>query len=94
MGDVHALQGDGVVDQTAIETAAEELQIRYDLHKGVALRAPLVETPTDWIGLGFAENLDDALVACLRSSSPGSTPPRASPRARPTPCAPWRPASG
>jgi acetamidase/formamidase len=65
-GDVHALQGDGVVDQTAIETAAEELQIRYDLHKGVALTNPLAETPTHWIGIGFAENLDDALVACLR----------------------------
>jgi acetamidase/formamidase len=65
-GDVHALQGDGVVDQTAIETAAEDLQIRYDLHKGVALRGPLAETPTDWIGLGFANNLDDALVSCLR----------------------------
>jgi acetamidase/formamidase len=40
IGDVHALQGDGVVDQTAIETAAENLEIRYDLHSGVALRAP------------------------------------------------------
>jgi acetamidase/formamidase len=29
VGDVHALQGDGVVDQTAIETAAENLEIRY-----------------------------------------------------------------
>jgi acetamidase/formamidase len=66
VGDVHALQGDGVVDQTAIETAAEDLQIRYVLHKGVALAGPLAETPTDWIGLGFADNLDDALVACLR----------------------------
>ena len=28
--------------------------------------APLGETATDWIGLGFAEDLDDALVACLR----------------------------
>jgi acetamidase/formamidase len=65
-GDVHALEGDGVVDQTAIETAAEELQIRYDLHKGVALTNPLAETPTHWIGLGFAASLDDALVACLR----------------------------
>ena len=35
VGDVHALQGGGVVDQTAIETAAEDLQIRYDLHKHV-----------------------------------------------------------
>ncbi len=43
-GDVHALQGDGVVDQTAIETAAEDLEIRYDLHKDVPLAGPLVET--------------------------------------------------
>jgi acetamidase/formamidase len=66
VGDVHALQGDGVVDQTAIETAAEDLQIRYDLHKGVALSAPLAETPSHWIGIGFGDSLDDALVACLR----------------------------
>jgi acetamidase/formamidase len=66
VGDVHALQGDGVVDQTAIETAAEDLQIRYDLHKHVGLGAPLAETPTHWIGIGFGESLDDALVACLR----------------------------
>src|SRR5271163_1116381 len=66
MGDVHALQGDGVVDQTAIETAAEDLKIRYDLHKSVQLHGPLAETPAAWIGLGFADDLDDALVACLR----------------------------
>jgi acetamidase/formamidase len=66
VGDVHALQGDGVVDQTAIETAAEDLQIRYDLHKQVDLKAPLAETATHWIGIGFGESLDDALVACLR----------------------------
>jgi acetamidase/formamidase len=66
VGDVHALQGDGVVDQTAIETAAEDLQIRYHLHKHVGLGAPLAETPTHWIGIGFSESLDDALVACLR----------------------------
>jgi acetamidase/formamidase len=65
-GDVHALEGDGVVDQTAIETAAEDLQIRFFLHKKVALASPLAETSTHWIGLGFADNLDDALVACLR----------------------------
>jgi acetamidase/formamidase len=65
-GDVHALEGDGVVDQTAIETAAEDLQIQFDLHKNVGLTSPIAETPTHWIGLGFADNLDDALVACLR----------------------------
>jgi acetamidase/formamidase len=66
VGDVHALQGDGVVDQTAIETAADDLQICYHLRKGVELSAPLAETPTHWIGLGFGDSLDDALVACLR----------------------------
>jgi acetamidase/formamidase len=64
--DVHALQGDGVVDQTAIETAADDLKIRYDLHHQPGLTSPLAETPTHWIGLGFGESLDDALVACLR----------------------------
>ena len=59
---MHALQGDGVVDQTAIETTAEDLEIRYDLHKQVALRDPLGETDTAWILIGFAANLDDALV--------------------------------
>jgi acetamidase/formamidase len=66
MGDVHALQGDGVVDQTAIETAAEDLHIRYTLHKGIALEGPLGETRTEWIGIGFGESLDDALVECLK----------------------------
>ena len=65
-GDVHALQGDGVVDQTAIETAAEDLTIRYDLHKDVPLAGPLAETDDTWIIIGFAASLDDALVGCLR----------------------------
>jgi acetamidase/formamidase len=68
-GDVHALQGDGVVDQTAIETAAENLEIRYDLHKQVPLRGPLGETDSTWIVIGFGENLDDALVSCLRETN-------------------------
>jgi acetamidase/formamidase len=67
-GDVHALQGDGVVDQTAIETAAEDLDIRYDLHKDVPLAGPLVETDSSWILIGFAQDLDDALVSCLRGA--------------------------
>jgi acetamidase/formamidase len=83
IGDVHALQGDGVVDQTAIETAAEDLEIRYDLHKQVTLTAPLGETDETWIVIGFAASLDDALVTCLRqviswlSAAAGITGPEA-----------------
>jgi acetamidase/formamidase len=65
-GDSNAAQGDGVVDQTAIETALEELRVQYVLHKQVTLQGPMVETPTHWIGLGFADSLDDALTTCLR----------------------------
>jgi hypothetical protein len=54
VGDVNAVQGDGVVDQTSIETAAEELEIRYTLHKAVPLRAPLIETETSWIGRAWS----------------------------------------
>jgi acetamidase/formamidase len=74
-GDVHALQGDGVVDQTAIETAAEDLEIRYDLHKSVALRGPLGETDTAWIVIGFGANLDDALVDANQTGSAYSSIP-------------------
>ncbi|KJK22732.1 acetamidase [Burkholderiaceae bacterium 16] len=65
-GDSHAVQGDGVVNQTAIETAMEDLQIQYFLHKRIPLVQPMAETPTHWITLGFGKNLDDALTACVR----------------------------
>ncbi len=61
-----AAQGDGVVDQTGIETAMEDMRIQFVLHKKVPLDGPMVETPTHWIGFGFADSLDHALVACLR----------------------------
>jgi acetamidase/formamidase len=61
-----AAQGDGVVDQTGIETAMEDMRIQFVLHKQVPLDGPMVETPTHWIGFGFSDSLDTALVACLR----------------------------
>lgn len=63
----HAVQGDGMVNQTALETAMEDLRIQYVLHKGKAMKLPLAETKTHWIGVGFGESLDDALVQCLRN---------------------------
>ncbi len=65
-GDSHAAQGDGVVNQTAIETAMEDMRIQYFLHKRRALALPMAETPGHWIVLGFGKNLDEALTACLR----------------------------
>ncbi|MBR1222169.1 acetamidase/formamidase family protein [Bradyrhizobium sp. U87765 SZCCT0131] len=65
-GDSHAAQGDGVVNQTAIETAMEDLRIQYVLHKKVPVRTPVAETPTHWITLGYGSTVDDALAASLR----------------------------
>src|SRR5271170_5281020 len=67
-GDANAIQSDGVVDQTSIETAMEELRVRYDLHKQVALAGPTVETPTHWIVMAFADSLDSALPGCVRTA--------------------------
>jgi acetamidase/formamidase len=67
LGDIHALQGDGLVDQTALKSTAERLRMRYDLHKGIALTRPLAETDTHWIGIGLADTLETALTDCLRS---------------------------
>ncbi len=58
--------GEGNVDQTSIETAFEEMHIQYVLHKRAALNVPMAETPDYWIGFGFSDSLDNALVACLR----------------------------
>ncbi|OWW20388.1 acetamidase/formamidase family protein [Noviherbaspirillum denitrificans] len=66
-GNSHAVQGDGMVNQTALETAMEDLRIQYVLHKNLKLALPMAETPTHWIGLGFGATLDDALVQCLRN---------------------------
>jgi acetamidase/formamidase len=64
--DSHAVQGDGEVTITAIETAMEEAQIQYVLHKNVPLQWPMVETPTHWIGVAADADLDEAMTICLR----------------------------
>jgi len=66
IGDIHAAEGDGVVDQTGIESAAQLLELRLTRHVQVPLDGPLLDTDQAWILIGFADNLDDALVACLR----------------------------
>jgi acetamidase/formamidase len=59
MGDGHALQGDGEVTGTALETSLRgsfEVRVR----KGQRLRWPRAETPTHYISMGLHEDLDEA----------------------------------
>ncbi len=59
-GDSHALQGDGEVNLTALETAMREIRIRVLLHKRVDWRWPFVETRTHWIAMGMDKDLATA----------------------------------
>ena len=56
------------MDQTGIESAMEELRVRYDLHKGVEIAGPVISTPTHWIVMAFADSLDVALPECVRAA--------------------------
>src|SRR5436305_11996411 len=64
-GDGHALQGDGEVTGTALETSLRgtfELRVR----KGERLRWPRAETPAAYIAMGLHEDLDEAARLATR----------------------------
>ena len=51
IGDGHAAQGDGEVDQTAIETSLRG-RVRITVRKGMTLKWPRAETATHYISMG------------------------------------------
>jgi acetamidase/formamidase len=63
VGDGHAAQGDGEVDQTAIETNLRG-RIQVIVRKDMKLEWPRAETPTHWIAMGT----DTSLVAATRTA--------------------------
>jgi acetamidase/formamidase len=67
-GDSHALQGDGEVNITALETGMKEVRIQVILHPGAGWRWPFAETPTHWIAMGLDPNLNEALRVALRNT--------------------------
>ncbi len=56
VGDGHAAQGDGEVNQTAIETSLTG-RLQLIVHKGMTLEWPRAETPTHYIAMGTDEDL-------------------------------------
>jgi len=64
-GDGHAVQGDGEVCLTALETCLKGT-FELVLHKGMTLAMPRAITPTHYIALGLNEDLDDAAKQALR----------------------------
>jgi len=67
-GDAHAVQGDGEVNVTAIETAMEEAVLEFVVRKDLKLELPMAETPTHWITMGFHEDLNEATKTALRGA--------------------------
>ncbi|MEP9379455.1 acetamidase/formamidase family protein [Aquabacter sp. CN5-332] len=66
VGDGHAAQGDGEVNQTALETSLEG-RFRLSLLKGLPLEWPIAVSPTHLLTLAFHEDLDDAARIAMRS---------------------------
>jgi acetamidase/formamidase len=66
-GDSHALQGDGEVNLTALETAMREVRIRVELHERPGWEWPWAETATHWIAIGTHVDLDEAFMIALRN---------------------------
>ena len=59
MGDVHAAMGDGEVCGTGVEVPAE-VQVRFFKEGELAVKRPMIETPTNWISYAAAKTLDEA----------------------------------
>ena len=65
VGDGHAAQGDGEVDQTAIETSLRG-RLQLTVRKGEPLNWPRAETPTDYISMGADPDLAVATTIAIQ----------------------------
>jgi len=65
IGDGHVAQGDGEVDQTAIETSLRG-RLQLTVRKDMKLTWPRAETATDYISMGFDEDLRKATTIAIQ----------------------------
>jgi acetamidase/formamidase len=65
IGDGHAAQGDGEVDQTAIETSLRG-KLQLTVRKGMHLNFPRAETPTDYIAMATDPDLKVATTTAIQ----------------------------
>ena len=59
IGDGHAVQGDGEVCLSAVETSLKG-EVQVILHKNMHLKRPRAETPTDYMTIGLDPDLNEA----------------------------------
>ena len=67
-GDSHAVQGDGEISLTALETRMQEVLIQVVLHKQKNFQWPVAETATHWIIMGLDKDLNTAMTLAARNA--------------------------
>jgi len=67
-GDSHAVQGDGEICLTALETSMQEVLIQVVLHKQKKFQWPVAETATHWITVGLDKDLNTAMTLAARNA--------------------------
>lgn len=67
-GDSHAVQGDGEINISALETRMKEMRIQVVLHKQKNFAWPIAETPTHWIATGLDKDLNVAMTLAARNA--------------------------
>jgi acetamidase/formamidase len=65
IGDGHAVQGDGEVTGSAVETSLKG-EIQVVLHKGMHINQPRAETPTHYMTMGLHQDLNEAAKIATR----------------------------
>jgi acetamidase/formamidase len=65
IGDGHAVQGDGEVGMSAVETSLKG-EVQIVLHKGMHIGWPRAETPTHYMTIGLHEDLNMAAKIATR----------------------------
>lgn len=67
-GDSHAVQGDGEITITALETRMQEMRIQLVLHKQKNFSWPIAETASHWITMGLDKDLNAAMTMAARNA--------------------------
>jgi acetamidase/formamidase len=67
VGDGHAVQGQGEVDVSAIETGLRG-RFQFIVRKDMKITWPRAETPTHWIVMGLDPNLEEAMKIAVRET--------------------------
>jgi len=67
-GDSHALQGDGEVNLTGLETGMREVRVQVHLHEQPGWEWPFAETESHWIAMGMHRDLNEAFRIALRNT--------------------------